>query len=94
MIKPDDIESGKSYACHFTVRDIPLDEWDRPAGLYSLSDVPIKRTGDYEGFGFIRTRDTAQRLFEVEDTTKTRRTWIVSWDDCRDIDLVEWTEDE
>jgi len=52
------------------------------------------RTGDYEGFGFIRTRDTAQRLFEVEDTTKTRRTWIVSWDDCRDIDLVEWVETE
>ena len=94
MIDPQDIETGKSYACHFTVRDIPLDEHGRPGGLYSMADLPIVRTGDYEGFGFIRTRDTAQRLFEVEDTTKTRRTWIVSWDDCRDIDLVEWTEAE
>ena len=89
MIDPQDIETGKSYACHFTVRDIPLDEWDRPAGLYSLSDVPIKRTGDYEGFGVIKTRDSEQRLFEVEDS-ELNRTWVVSWDDVRDIDTVEW----
>lgn len=90
MIKPEDIEPGKSYACYFVLRNIPLDEWGRPAGLLSLSDVPIVKTGDYEGFGPIRTRDTAQRLFEVEDTTHTKRTWIVGWDDVRDIDTVEW----
>lgn len=90
-IKPQDIRAGESYACYFTVRDIPLDEYDRPGGLYSLSDLPVKRTGDYEGFGPILKRDTEKRLFECQDTTRTKRTWVVSWDDVRDIDYCEFT---
>lgn len=89
MIDPQDILPGASYACRFTLRDIPLDEWGRPAGLMSLADVPITRTGDYEGFGVIVTRDVEQELFEIEDV-ELKRTWIVSWQDTRDIDTVEW----
>ena len=90
-MKPQDIEPGKSYACYFTVRDIPLDEYDRPGGLYSMSDLPIARTGDYEGFGSITTRDTEQELFEIHDH-KLNRTWIVPWRDTRDIDVAEYAD--
>lgn len=90
MIKPEDIEPGKSYACFFTVKNIPLDRYGRPGGLYSMADLPVERTGDYEGFGPIHKRDSEQRLFEIEDTTKTTRKWIVSWDDVRDIDFAEY----
>jgi len=90
-MKPQDIEPGASYACYFTVRNIPLDEYGRPGGLYSMSDLPIATTGDYEGFGTIVTRDTAQELFEIEDL-KLKRRWIVAWADTRAIDTVEYSD--
>ena len=90
-VKPLEIEPGRSYACYFTVRNIPLDRYGRPGGLYSMSDLPIERTGDYEGFGVIVTRDTEQELFEIEDTELKRR-WVVPWADTRDIDVAEYAD--
>ena len=87
MIDILDITPGESYACKFRVRDIPLDEWDRPGGLYSLADVPIKRVGDYEGFGFLKQRDLEQRLVVIVDE-KLNRDWVVSFDDIWDVDEV------
>lgn len=91
MIDPLDIEPGRSYACYYTVRDIPLDEYGRPGGLLSMSDLPIKRTGDWEGFALIQTRDTEQQLFELWDT-ELKRTFVVPFEDTRDIDLAELAE--
>lgn len=88
---PHDIKPGRSYACYYTLRDIPLDEFDRPGGLYSLADLPIKRTGDWEGFGVIQTRDTEQQLLEVFDTT-LKRTFVVAYADVRDIDTAEYAD--
>ena len=90
-MKPQDIVPGQSYACYYTLRDIPLDKWNRPGGLLSLADVPIHRTGDWEGFGVIQTRDTQQELFEIWDT-ELKRTFVVAWQDCRDIDVAELEE--
>jgi len=86
-MKPQDIQAGHSYACYYTLRDIPLDEWDRPGGLLSMSDVPIKRTGDWEGFGLIQTRDSEAELFEIYDL-ELKRTFVVPFADTRDIDVA------
>lgn len=91
MIAPQDIQAGNSYACYYTLRDITLDEYGRPGGLLSMSDLPVKRTGDYEGFGIIVTRDTAQELLEVYDETLKRK-FVVPYSDVRDIDTVEYAE--
>ena len=83
-----DIEVGGSYACKFRATCM-LDALGRPAP--NLSDVPLKGLGTYESLGIIKIRDTEQRLVELEDT-KTNRTFVVPWEDCWDIDTVEWQE--
>jgi hypothetical protein len=56
---------------------------------------PVKHgePGWYEGFGVIQTRDRSRKLVEVYDR-EYDRTWIVGWDDCWDIDSVEWVDQE
>lgn len=83
-----DIKVGGSYACKFRAT-VMLDELGRPAP--NLSDVPLAGPGTYESLGVIKIRDTEQQLVELEDT-KTNRTFVVKWEDCWDIDTVDWQE--
>lgn len=48
--------------------------------------------GWYEGLGVIAKRDVNRKLVEVVDTEYTDRTWVVNWDNCWDVDTVEWEE--
>lgn len=88
-LKPEQIEAGHSYACYYTLRDIELDEHGRPGGLLSMTDRPVARTGDYEGFAIICKRDPEQELLEVYDDDLKRR-FVVPYGDVRDIDTVEF----
>ena len=87
MYTIETLEVGKSYACKFKTTTM-LDTFNRPAGL---SDVPVKGPGVYEGLGVIKIRDNESRLVELEDTV-SRRKFVVSFDDCWDIDDVEWND--
>lgn len=80
-----EIKAGQSYACKFKVETM-LDTFGRPPGL---SDTPLKGPGMYEGFGVIRVRDNDKRLVRVIDE-KSHKEFIVSWDDCWDIDEAEY----
>jgi len=82
-----ELEQGRSYACRFRATAM-LDNKGEPAGIGSDDLVG---PGDYEGLGVIKIRDTEQKLVELEDTT-TGRTFVVPFDDCWDIDDVEWTD--
>lgn len=84
----EDVTPGEAYACKFRAT-IMLDQLGRPAP--NLSDVPLAGPGEYEGLGVIKIRDSAQRLVELEDTT-SKRTFVVAWEDCWDIDTVEWQD--
>ena len=88
MLKMEEIETGKSYACKFRVTTM-LDTLGRPAP--NLSDTPLAGPGEYESLGGIKIRDVEQKLVELEDT-KTQKSFIVSWDNCWDIDTVDWQE--
>ena len=88
MISMEDIEAGKSYACRFKAT-VMLDTAGNPAP--NLSDRPLAGPGTYKGLGVIKIRDTEQRLVEVEDVD-SKRTFVVPWEDCWDVDTVEWVE--
>ena len=84
-----DIEPGKSYACKFRVETM-LDTFGRIPGL---SDTPLKGVGTYEGLGVLMSRDMKSRLVELEDE-KSKKKFVVPFDDIWDIDTVEWVDNE
>ena len=86
MIDIQDITPGESYACKFRVETM-LDEFGRLPGL---SDTPLEGVGTYEGVGVLMQRDVEQRLVKLQDE-KSRREFVVSFDDIWDIDTVEWS---
>ncbi len=87
MIDTQDVTPGASYACKFRVETM-LDEVGRPPGL---SDTPLKGVGTYEGVGVLLQRDLDQRLVKLQDE-KSRREFVVSFDDIWDIDTVDWVD--
>ena len=87
MIKIEDVKPGESYACKFRVETM-LDTFGRVPGL---SDTPLKGVGTYEGLGVLVARDMKTRLVELEDE-KSKKKFVVSFDDIWDIDTVEWVE--
>jgi hypothetical protein len=93
MIDIREITVGESYGCKFRVKNVPLDEFGRLGGMMSLADLPIAKYGDYEGFGFLKQRDTEQELVVVVDE-KTDREFVCAYDDIWDVDEVKLVEDE
>ena len=89
MIKIEDVKPGQSYACKFKVETM-LDTHGRIPGL---SDTPLKGVGTYEGLGVLMSRDMKSRLVELEDE-KSKKKFVVPFDDIWDIDTVEWVDNE
>tara|TARA_Y100000589_G_C27051545_1_gene587520 strand:+ start:190 stop:465 length:276 start_codon:yes stop_codon:yes gene_type:complete len=88
MINIEDVVPGQSYACKFRVETM-LDDMGRPAP--NLSDQPLVGKGTYEGLGVLVARDMKTRLVELEDE-KSKKKFVVSFDDIWDVDTVEWVE--
>lgn len=88
MMKIEDITPGKSYACKFRVETM-LDTLGRPPGL---SDTPLAGVKMYESLGVLIQRDSDQRLVKLQDE-KSKKEFVVSFDDIWDVDEVEWQED-
>lgn len=89
MIAIEDVKPGKSYACKFRVETM-LDTYGRIPGL---SDTPLKGVGTYEGLGILMQRDSDQRLVKLQDE-KSKKEFVVGFDDIWDVDEVEWNDDE
>lgn len=88
MMKIEDITPGKSYACKFRVETM-LDTLGRVPGL---SDTPLAGVKMYESLGVLIQRDSDQRLVKLQDE-KSKKEFVVSFDDIWDVDEVEWQED-
>lgn len=88
-----DIEIGKSYACKFKVRTFVNKEGELvDTKNLSIGQAVDGEPGWYESFGVISKRDVERRLVEVIEHENNDKEWVVSWDDCWDIDIVEWVE--
>ena len=90
-----DITPGESWGCKFKVRTF-IDDEGRPV---STRNVPIGgkvpgKPGWWESVGSIAVRDAKTRMVEIVDHQVQDRKWTVSWDDCWDIDRVEYVQED
>ena len=85
------IEPGKSYAAKFKLENMPIDEYGRLGGQYSLSDLPIAKMGTYEGLGILLQRDTEKKLVKLQDE-KSKQEFVVPFKDLWDVDEIEWKD--
>jgi hypothetical protein len=60
--------------------------------MMSLADVPVNKFGDYEGFGFLKQRDTEQELVIVVDE-KSDKEFVCEYADIWDVDEVELVDE-
>jgi len=91
----EDIITGESWGCRFRVRTFVGDD-GKPV---STRNIPIGgkvpgEPGEYTGWGIIKTRDLNRRLVEIEDMEMQDQTWVVHFDDCWDIDRVEYRDED
>lgn len=91
MLTIETIEPGKSYAAKFKVDNMPMDEDGRLGGPYSLADLPVVKTGTYEGLGILIQRDSEKKLVKLQDE-KSGKEFIVPFKDLWDVDEVEWKD--
>ena len=87
----EDIPTGESWACRFKTTTFI----DKNSGV-AVEDKnlavgqPHKGIpGDYESIGLIQIRDNENRIVQLLDTV-TDITFKIGFDDCWDIDKVEW----
>lgn len=85
----EELEIGNSYACRFRATAVLNAQGEPVSPLEMLEGTAEPQT--YEGLGVIKIRDTEQRLVELEDVDSGRM-FVVSWDDCWDIDTVTWRD--
>jgi len=84
-----DITVGESWACEFTTTTF-LDEHGVPISRnLQLGESHPGAPGEYTGVGVIQVRDTTNRTVQLQDT-QTQQTFVVSWDNIRNVDRVEW----
>lgn len=91
----ENITTGESWACKFRVQTF-IDKNGKPFDTRNLGigeKITEAEPGFYTGTAVIQTRDTVNRLVELWDIEQSRL-WIVNWNDCWDIDRVDWIEKE
>ena len=62
----------------------PVDEFGRPGGMYSLVDLPVVGYKILERVGTLKKRDTAKKLYELQDMEKNW-TLVVPFEDVEII---------
>jgi hypothetical protein len=81
-----DIKAGKSYACKFKTVEL----FDKEGSLVDPAESEKADTiRAREGFGVIKTRDAEQQLVEIVEQD-TGNSVVVSWEQCWEVDEVEW----
>tara|TARA_S200000501_G_scaffold59191_1_gene49542 strand:+ start:1449 stop:1763 length:315 start_codon:yes stop_codon:yes gene_type:complete len=90
-MKIEDIPAGESWACRFKVTTFV----DKESGL-AVQDKNVQPgqphkgiPGEYKGIGLIQIRDVENRIVQLLDTV-TDITFKVGFDDCWDVEVVEW----
>ena len=88
-----DIPAGESWACRFKTTTF-LDSTGKPVDAKNLQLVQTHpgTPGVYEGVGVIQVRDMDNHRVQLQ-CVETLRQFTVDFDDCWDVDTIEWVED-
>lgn len=88
-----DIPAGESWACRFRVNTFVDDNGLPVAGAnLQLGQAHPGTPGVYEGIGVIQVRDLEQERVQLQCTTSLQQ-FTVKFEDCWDVDTIEWQED-
>jgi len=87
----EDIPAGETWACRFKTTTFIDKESGVAVEDKNLAVGAAHRgiPGEYEGVGLIQVRDTDSRIVKLLDTV-TNITFKVKFEDCWDLDTVEW----
>jgi len=69
--------------CQYT-HEFSVDEYGRPGGFYSLSDLPIAGYKELTRDGILLAQDTEHKLYEVRDEEKGW-VFVVPWGKVKEI---------
>jgi hypothetical protein len=87
----EDLEAGTSWACKFRTTTF-VDENGVPVKAnLNIGQAHPGKPQTYESVGVISVRDVESRKVEVVDI-ETEQRFIVNFDDCWDLDEVEWID--
>tara|TARA_B110000977_G_scaffold51274_1_gene69613 strand:- start:1111 stop:1398 length:288 start_codon:yes stop_codon:yes gene_type:complete len=88
-----DIPAGESWACRFrTTTFLSADGMPVEAYNLALGQAHPGVPGEYEGIGVIQVRDIEKQRVQLQ-CTESLKQFTVAFDDCWDIDTIEWAED-
>ena len=93
MTTIEDIPTGTSWACRFRTQTF-VDAQGSPvtAKNLQLGQAHPGEPGIYESIGIIQVRDLEARCVQLQCVNSLEQ-YTVSFDDCWDIDTIEWQED-
>ena len=87
------MSEGKFYRCYYTA-EWPVDEYDRPGGLYSLVDLPIVQHKKLVRRGLVKAKNEEHQKYKVQDMDLRCEVWV----DMKDVQVGEihngdtWTD--
>ena len=67
------------YRCYYTA-EWPVDEYDRPGGLYSLADLPVVQQKKLVRRGLVIARNREDTKYQVKDMDLSCEVWVLKED--------------
>jgi hypothetical protein len=76
------MSEGVFYRCYYEA-EFPVDEYDRPGGLWSLADLPIVKYDTLTRRGVVEAKDDGADKYKVRDVEED---WII-WVSKKDVHI-------
>lgn len=87
-----DIPVGESWGCRFRTTTFLNDQGEPvTSNNLQLGQSHPGLPGVYEGIGIIQVRDIENQRVQLQDVASLEQ-FTVEFNDCWDIDTIEWTE--
>ena len=86
-----DIPAGESWACRFRITTFLDSDGVPVTAQLQQGQAHPGSPQVYESIGVIQVRDLAQERVQLQDTV-TLNQYTVRFEDCWDIDRIEWQE--
>ena len=78
------MSEGKHYRCYYEA-EWPVDEYDRPGGLYSLADLPVVQRKKLVRRGLVIAKTEEHQKYKVKDMDLRCEVWV----DMKDVQVGE-----